>query len=226
MKRVAIGTICSAVLLCLGLAIGNAQPPSQGESPDAAAKAQVGRYQMANSGDRVIVLDTATGRCWMWLGNGRWYAMGTPAENHESAEPVALPSQSKLSDGRLQVALHQRGTKELQLPAGPVVVRVGDVTGGQVMVSVQHRDGKILLDDVSLESGEVTKFVGGGQPYFLRVNRLKNFLVGNDIVELEIALSRDRLSARTTAAESVPDGDKPARSKDKLEPSKQPLEDQ
>ncbi|MEX0937815.1 MAG: hypothetical protein WDZ59_08130 [Pirellulales bacterium] len=221
MKRVAIGTICSAVLLCLGLAIANAQPPAQGDSPGAATKAPIGRYQMDNSGDRVIVLDTATGSCWMWLGGKKWLDMGSPAESHESAEPVAVPSQTKLSDGRLQVTLYQRGTKELQLPAGPVTVRVGDVTGGQVMVSVHRRDGEIVLDDVSLESGEVTKFVVGGQPYFLRVNRLKNFLVGNDIVELEIALSRDRLSGKVTA-DSSPKQDDEQAPEEPADPREQP----
>jgi hypothetical protein len=72
LAAIAVGTL---LLGPLSGGRGDAQgPPSQPAEP-------VGRFQVVGVGDRIVVIDTATGRCWSRLPikASYWDDLGTPA---------------------------------------------------------------------------------------------------------------------------------------------------
>ena len=67
-------------LLGLAMMFGHVlMRPTSGQG-DAAPTRQTGRYQMAAAPIGMFVIDTATGRVWMWGGDCTWTDFGSPAE--------------------------------------------------------------------------------------------------------------------------------------------------
>jgi len=108
----------------------------------------------------------------------------------------------------LQVTIVQRRTKAIPGSDETVTLRVGDITGGQVLVEIAPVDGPPLLDMVSMKPGDLAKFQVGDKTYHLTLAKLQNFLFGDDLAVFEVSTrppSADRLRALHKAAQPPED---------------------
>ena len=87
----------------------------------------------------------------------------------------------------LVVAIGQRHSAPVPGTGGEYLIRIGDITGGQVMFSMERRSGVVLLEPRSVREGQVVSFDLGGRPCYVRVVRFVNYLVGDDYGEFEVS---------------------------------------
>jgi len=80
----------------------------------------------------------------------------------------------------------QRQHKALPGSNGWLKVRVGDVTGGEVLVSMTDADGAVVESSRSMVDKDWIEFALGKQQYVLVLKRIVNRLVGNDHVTFEV----------------------------------------
>ena len=80
----------------------------------------------------------------------------------------------------------QRQTAALPDSNGWMRVRVGDVTAGQVLVSMADAEGKIFKRSRSMMDKDAIMFALGEEEYALVLKRIVNRLVGSDHVTFEI----------------------------------------
>jgi len=172
------------VAACLVLA------PAAPAADDGAKEAPaVARYQLVVGLDgRVYVLDTATGQCWSKEPGGQWRDEGSPLDPAaaEKKKAPAGPVRLKLPEKTVKLTILQRRSKPIPGSDERILVRFGDVTAGQTLVSVRTDEGDVLLDDTSLRPGEAAGFRVGEKPFTLKLRELKNFLVGDDFGVVEI----------------------------------------
>lgn len=95
--------------------------------------------------------------------------------------PLALP------DGGAQVRLVQRHDAEVPGSGGRLRVHIGDITRGQVILTLTHRDGRVLISPTSVEEGDRLQFSIGGQRHTLAVLELDNRLLSEDSAVLEFS---------------------------------------
>ncbi len=81
-------------------------------------------------------------------------------------------------EARLRIG--QRRWKELPSSRGSVRLSLGDITGGQVLVTISGPKSEVLLESRSMREGEMATFSVGDQTLALRIDRLVNILVGQD----------------------------------------------
>jgi hypothetical protein len=183
----------SGILLIVALAVAatdttaSAQPPANKPETNNA-----GRYQIVVSGfdaSRVFILDTATGQCWSKTPGGEWRDEGNPAQGKSAAPPkpaqdsaptLSLPSKS------VDMTIVQREERAIPGSDGSVRIRLGDITEGQVLLSVVTTDDKYLLETTSVSVGSSVEFSVGKQKYTIRVKELRNFLIGDDFAKISV----------------------------------------
>ena len=68
--------------------------------------------------------------------------------------------------------------------SGRFQVHLGDITGGQVEVTLSRDDGGGVLPPTSVREGDSIRFAYEGHAYRLRMLRLVNLLIGDDYAEL------------------------------------------
>jgi hypothetical protein len=99
---------------------------------------------------------------------------------HDSA--ATTPQAETEEEGKeVQFRLWQRTTKPLPGLDG-VRVAVGDVTGGKVKIALALADGRSLVEERSVASGDRVKFEHEGRGYQIRISELRNALIGDDEV--------------------------------------------
>jgi len=81
---------------------------------------------------------------------------------------------------RSEVTIYQRSARKIPGSNGRIWLRIGDITAGQVIVSVSDTAGNAWVDMKSMRQGAATPFVVGGKTYRLVLDRLVNLLVGRD----------------------------------------------
>lgn len=186
------GKALLTVFVVVGL--GGASPGKETEA--------VGRYQLAvHPSGWVFVLDTATGDCWSKPLGGEWQSAGNPtrsARTTASDEPLRL----ELPEESVELTIRQRRSKVVPGSEGRIHIRIGDITEGQVLLSVRADDGKVLRDDVSVRPEDVIGFSVNGQRYFIRVKELRNILVGQgDFGVFEVSASAPENDTSSESAE-------------------------
>jgi len=170
-------------------------------APPSAAHRQIGRYQMVvGFNGTIYVLDTKTGHCWSRVSRGRWTDEGNPTLTKE--ETADSPPTLVLPQEKVQLTIKQRRSKPIPGSDDRILLRIDDITGGQVLISVRDDRGEVLLDDVSVDEGDVVSFKVSEESYFVRVAQLKNFLTGEDIAVLEIASNAEVLRPAEEAENS------------------------
>jgi len=147
---------------------------------------QVGRYQLvAGLHGRVYVIDTATAQCWSRGPDGRWIDLGNPFDAQRKRKPA--PLSLKLPAEPVELTILQRRSKAIPGSEDRILLQLGDITVGQVLLSVRSDHGKLLLDDTSVEPGEVAKFTVADKTFYIRLRELTNVLLGtNDFGVFEI----------------------------------------
>jgi len=180
-----------------------APPPKQ--------RMQIGRYQLvAGSGFAIFVIDTATAQCWSRGPDGRWVDLGNPLDPQPEQTPK--PLSLKLSGEPVELTILQRRSKAIPGSEDRILLRLGDITAGQVLMSVRSDDGEVLLDDTSVEPGEVAKFTVADKTFYIRLRELTNVLLGtNDFGVFEIWSNPPPVE---TASEVDGGDDKPGVSED------------
>ncbi len=87
----------------------------------------------------------------------------------------------------VQVTVLQRGTKALPGSKDTVKLNLGDITGGQVLLSIEGPGDKTIVDTCSMWPGKVVPFEVAGSRYYLKVVDLRNLAVGDDFGVFEIS---------------------------------------
>lgn len=110
------------------------------------------------------------------------------------------------------LVIHQR--KEASIPGSKdqIKIHLGDITGGQVMLSVTNADEDLLVDPHSVHAGDVIQVQLGDEELYIKVVNLCNFLIGDDFGELVVSKTRlePGVSPSQESQQGAPsDADKP-----------------
>jgi len=155
-----------------------AAPPKQ--------RMQVGRYQLVVGQHNIVyVIDTATAQCWSRGPDLRWTDMGKPFDPKPGRTPKPLTL--KLPTEPVELTVLQRRSKVIPGSEDRITLQLGDITAGQVLLSVRSDEGETLLDDTSVKPGEVVEFTVADRTFYIRLRELTNVLLGsNDFGVFEI----------------------------------------
>lgn len=109
------------------------------------------------------------------------------AENGPTVGSVAVRYALHLPPRRLdfpfdeaKMTIYQRDAKEIPGSNGALRVRLGDITAGQVLVTVEGPGREMLVDKTSMKAGDTVSLVLTEENYILRLDKLINLLMGND----------------------------------------------
>ncbi|MBI1903245.1 MAG: DUF5329 family protein [Planctomycetia bacterium] len=121
-----------------------------------------------------------------WQAEGALWVSYHDADWRKFAVVMARPKEIHFGDANvLLFNVEQRERADLPGAGGYVKVQLGDITAGQVMVTVETDEGKTLLARTSLRVGERRTIEFGEKQYVLTLRRLVNLLIGDDWAELE-----------------------------------------
>jgi len=81
---------------------------------------------------------------------------------------------------RATMTICQRETKELPGSHGRLRVRLGDITAGQVLLTVHGPRDDVVIDTTSAQEGDALPLVLDEEGYVFVVDRLVNLVVGQD----------------------------------------------
>ncbi|MFH1038258.1 MAG: hypothetical protein V1789_06270 [PVC group bacterium] len=93
-------------------------------------------------------------------------------------------SPTKLPEDPLGLTIKQR---DFALVAGNLKIEIGDITGGQVLLTIWDGNDAVIVNTRSVIAGDVIEFDYKEHKYYLTVVRLKNFLIGDDFGEFELS---------------------------------------
>jgi hypothetical protein len=108
----------------------------------------------------------------------------------ESASPpvVRLPlARLDLPPGGVKITVVQRHSNEVPGSNGYLTVQIGDITAGQVLLSLHAADGRTLIDQSPVREGDEAPFAIGDGDYRLTVEEMVNLLTGDDYVVLRVS---------------------------------------
>jgi hypothetical protein len=118
------------------------------------------------------------------------------------------PKKLKLAGNVVSVLAYQRRSCEVPGSDKALFIELGDITHGQVHVSVRTADYKNVVPPTSLRQGESLALDLGEEQYVLYVRELVNVLIGTDWAVLDLARMQagelkkiERLLARIVASE-------------------------
>jgi hypothetical protein len=183
-KRILLLVTATVALLASTNHASAQQGPSRFEA------SQVGRFQLVRlSETHLFLIDTATGHCWSRTSDGNWHDEGNPTQARErslaqkgarSAPKLDLPVES------VEMTVVQREERSIPGSDGSVRVRLGDITEGQVLLSIGTDDDHKLLEWTSVAQGDTVRFSVGKQNYTARIEELRNVLIGDDFAKITI----------------------------------------
>ena len=96
----------------------------------------------------------------------------------------------ELPEDPASLTIIQREAKEIPGSRGTLLVSIGDITGGQVILSIYGPGLKPIVDYTSVSPGDIVPFTVHDQQYYLLVKELRNFIIGDDIAVFEISTIR------------------------------------
>ncbi len=126
---------------------------------------------------------------------GTWLAGGVVLAIVGCGEPLRLP------DEPVRMTVVQRETEPLPGSSDQLFLRLGDITGGQVLMGVVERGGRPILNTRSVQVGDVIPFDVRGRRYYLSVVELRNFAASDDFGVFD--LTRTEPMARGPATQAV-----------------------
>lgn len=131
------------------------------------------------------------------IGVGWWIRQrgGVPAPE----APLDLPK------GGARIVLVQRHDADVPGSRGRFRVHVGDITKGQVELTLSRGDGTTLVAARSMKQGDAAEFPVGDGRYRVTVAEFRTVLVGDDEVALDFSLGpseRERIEALLKAIET------------------------
>ncbi len=87
----------------------------------------------------------------------------------------------------IRLTIIQRHSKAIPGSRNTIKVKIGDIIGGQVLLSVHGVLHNTIVDLVSVEPGDVVPIPIGKNEYSLRVIELRNLFMGDDFGVFEIS---------------------------------------
>lgn len=145
------------------------------------------RTEFVARGDakRSLTVDDELRAAWRSSGELRFEFIGGRARTvtiRAVPAAIALPA-----DDPLVVTVKQR--ERVPVPGTNEWLRIAtdDVTAGQTLVELDDADGNAVLTRRSLHDGEHATFTLGGRDYVLAVDKLVNFLIGDDFAIFTIS---------------------------------------
>jgi hypothetical protein len=121
----------------------------------------------------LVVVAAVAGGIGFWLRGSIGRAAAAADE-----PPLELPA-----DGA-RITVIQRHDAEVPGSGGRLRVHLGDITRGQVELTLAHRDGRMLVPPTSMRPRARAAFRLGGQRYHVEVVALHNVLIGDDTAQL------------------------------------------
>ena len=92
-----------------------------------------------------------------------------------------------LTPDPLQLTVVQRSTQAIPGLKGLAVVHLGDITRGQVALSIHDDAQRPIVTEMWLQQGDAIPFHVNGQTFYLHVRRLENHLIGDDRAVFELS---------------------------------------
>lgn len=107
----------------------------------------------------------------------------------------------------LSLTLRQRSSKFVPTSADKLKLTTGDITTGQVTVSLSLKDGKTVLGPRSMKRGDSEIFQFGNKEYSLKLVDLRNALLGEDFADFTITgkIPEDKNSKDKNSKPATPD---------------------
>jgi hypothetical protein len=125
-----------------------------------------------------------------------WYEQGTVelvcTEADQEAARLTLtapPRRLDLPDGKAEMTIVQRTSKEVPGSDGYLDIYIDDITAGQTLLTLSGADGDRLIDQKSVRQGDTVRFATGDGLYTLTMRKMVNFLIGDDYAVFEVALA-------------------------------------
>lgn len=179
-------------LAAAAIALAVAGSPALAQGPTFRAGAgEAGRYQLVRvSETRLFLIDTATGQCWSRTPDGDWRDEGNPAQTlaPKPARQAKGPAPTlTLPEKSVEMVVIQREERAIPGSDGSVRIRLGDITGGQALLSVVTAEDDPLLERISVAQGDRVEFAVGKKRYAVHVKELRNLLIGDDFAKLTVA---------------------------------------
>jgi hypothetical protein len=128
-----------------------------------------------------VILLSAVLALYLLLAGRRVQVVVTPATAPVATPaPVVTPPRVVAPAVPSRLTIVQRGEQPLAGTNGTIVAHIGDITGGQTILTIRDSGGNQLLNSTSVRAGEVHAFNVGSAAFEIEVVELKNFLTGDD----------------------------------------------
>ena len=155
-----------------------------GESGVGSARAEAaGRtwgFEVRDVGASELKATAELKKCWEEAGILEvYYSPGVGVESRV-ASLSAIPRRLDLPGNLAPVTVRQRFYEYIPGSNEYLTLQLGDITVGQVRISVKTANSEDVIDSRSVKSGDIVPFKFGAERYTLRVDRLVNRLVGED----------------------------------------------
>jgi hypothetical protein len=95
-------------------------------------------------------------------------------------------ARTPLSNLPIKMTVGQRSTTEVPGSEGALRLTIGDITRGQVIVTLVDKQGEAELAATSLKPGDSASFDLGADTYQLKLSELNNALIGDDFATFTI----------------------------------------
>ncbi len=156
--------------------------------PEASHKARAGKVERTFKPDRerrALVLELDPEIRAAWEENGGLQVGPTDGEGGVALR--SRPQRLDLAATKAEGIVHQRHSVEVPGSRGYLEVHAGDVTAGQVLLEVQNAEGEIMLANRPVREGDRLPLRVGREEYTLSIERLRNFLTGDDYVVFSVS---------------------------------------
>lgn len=91
-----------------------------------------------------------------------------------------VPDRLDFPFDEVQLTIYQRTWKALPGSTGSLRIHLGDITAGQVLVSIFGPSGELVVDTTAMHQGDTLSIHLAEQDYLLQLDKLVNLLIGND----------------------------------------------
>ncbi len=156
--------------------------------PEASHKAWAGKVERTFKPDRerralVLELDPEIRAAWEENGG---LQVG-PADGEGGVALRSRPRRLDLAATKAEGIVLQRDSAEVPGSRGYLEVHAGDVTAGQVLLEVRNAEGEAVLPNRPVREGDRLPLRVGREEYTLSIERLRNFLTGDDYVVFSVS---------------------------------------
>lgn len=140
------------------------------------------RVELKASGDTVSHrIDAPLRAAWRAAGALKYTRTDGEAVTLARPIPTTLPSEA-----RAPIRVVQRRSRVVPGSEGYLIVRLGDISGTRVPLTLTGVDGTLYIDQRLLTQGDRAEFALGSARYVVVVDRLVNMMFGEDHAELHI----------------------------------------